>query len=57
MYRELVIKAYGDEVVTKIDQLRRARIDLTDLLLPTIMQANIEKLLEEKQKKLLLCLN
>ena len=52
MYRELVIKAFGKEEINKIDQLRRAGINLTELVLSAVMLADIEKLREEKRKRL-----
>lgn len=48
MYREIVIKAFGKEEINKIDQLRRAGIDMTDLVLAAVMSADIDKLLEER---------
>lgn len=52
MYRELVVKAYGEEAIKKIDQLRNAGINMTDLILSAVMLADIEKLKEEKRKRL-----
>lgn len=48
MYREIVIKAFGEEEINKIDQLRRAGIDMTDLVLAAVMSADIDELLEER---------
>ena len=50
MYRELVIRAYGDEAIGKIDQLRRSGINITELVLSAVMLADIEKLREKKEK-------
>ena len=52
MYRELVIKAYGEEAIKKIDDLRNAGINITELVLSAVMLADIEKLREEKKKRL-----
>ena len=52
MYRELVIKAFGEEEIKKIDDLRNAGINMTDLVLSAVMLADIEKLREEKKKRL-----
>ena len=50
MYRELVIKAFGVDEINKIDQLRRAGIDMTDLVLAAVMSANIEELLRKREE-------
>ena len=52
MYRELVIRAYGEDVIKKIDLLRQSGINMTELVLSAVMLADIEKLREEKQKRL-----
>lgn len=52
MYREIAIKAYGEEAIKKIDQLRQSGINITELVLSAVMLADIEKLREEKKKKL-----
>ena len=50
MYRELVIKAFGEEEIKKkIDQLRRAGIDMTDLVLAAVMSADIDELLGKRE--------
>ena len=49
MYRELVIKAFGVEEINKIDQLRRAGIDMTDLVLAAVMTADIDNLLRDRE--------
>jgi hypothetical protein len=51
MYRELVVRAYGDEAIKKIDQLRQSGINMTELILSAVMLADIEKLREEKAKQ------
>ena len=52
MYRELVVRAYGEEAIKKIDQLRQSGINMTELVLSAVMLADIEKLREEKRKRL-----
>ena len=52
MYRELVVRAYGKETIEKIDLLRQSGINITELLLSAVMLADIEKLREEKRKRL-----
>ena len=52
MYRELVVRAYGEETIKKIDLLRQSGINMTELVLSAVMLADIEKLREEKQKRL-----
>lgn len=52
MYREIVVRAYGEEAIKKIDQLRQSGINLTELVLSAVMLADIKKLLEEKQRRL-----
>ena len=52
MYRELVVRAYGEDAIKKIDQLRQSGINLTELVLSAVMLADIEKLREEKRKRL-----
>ena len=52
MYRELVIRAYGEDTIKKIDQLRQSGINMTELVLSAVMLADIEKLREEKRKRL-----
>lgn len=51
-FRELVVRAYGKETIKKIDQLRQSGINITELVLTAIMQADIEKLKQEKRKRL-----
>ena len=52
MYREIVIKAFREEEINKIDLLRQSGINMTELLLSAVMLADIEKLREEKRKRL-----
>jgi hypothetical protein len=52
MYRELVVRAYGEEAIKKIDLLRQSGINITDLVLSAVMLADIEKLREDKKKRL-----
>lgn len=54
MFREIVIKAYRRDAIKKIDDLRNAGINMTDLVLSAVMLADIEKLKEEKRKRLAL---
>ena len=49
MYREIVIKAFGKEEIKKIDQLRKAGIDMTDLVLAAVMSADIDELLRKRE--------
>ena len=51
MYRELVIKAFGEDEINKIDQLRRAGIDMTDLIMSAIMLADIKEVLKKQRAK------
>jgi hypothetical protein len=51
MYRELVVRAYGEEAIKKIDLLRQSGINLTELVLSAVMLADIEKLRGEKAKQ------
>jgi hypothetical protein len=51
MYRELVLRAYGDEAIKKIDQMRSAGVNMTDLVLSAIMLADIEELLKKQRAK------
>ena len=52
MYRELVIRAYGEDAIKKIDLLRQSGINMTELVLSAVMLADIEKLREEKKIRL-----
>ena len=52
MYRELVVRAYGEEAIKKIDLLRQSGINMTELILSAVMLADIEKLIKEKRKRL-----
>lgn len=51
-FRELIVRAYCKETIKKIDQLRQSGINITELVLTAIMQADIEKLKQEKRKRL-----
>ena len=51
MYRELVVRAYGEEAVKKIDQLRQSGINMTELVLSAVMLADIEQVLKEQRAK------
>ena len=51
MYRELVLMAYGDEAIKKIDQMRSAGVNMTDFVLSAIMLADIEELLKKQRAK------
>lgn len=51
MYRELVIRAYGEEAIRRIDQLRSAGVDMTDLVLSSIMIGDVKNILKEQKAK------
>jgi hypothetical protein len=52
MYRELVVRAYSDEAIKKIDKIRRYGINMTDLVIDAIMRADIKYLLQEKKRRM-----
>ena len=52
MYRELVVRAYGNEAIKKIDKIRKSGIDMTDLVIDAIMSVDIEYLLQEKKRRM-----
>ena len=57
MYRELVIRAYGDKAIKRIDELRSAGVDMTDLVLSSIMIGDIKEILkQQKAKRELACI-
>lgn len=41
MYREIVVRVFGEEAVNKVDNLRKAGIDFTDLVYAAIMTYEI----------------
>ena len=51
MYRELVVRAYGEEAIKKIDLIRNSGINMTDLILSLIMTADLEKIRDEQKKQ------
>jgi hypothetical protein len=51
MYRELVVRAYGDEAIKKVDKLRKSGVDMTDLIMSTIMIADIKEVLRQQRVK------
>ena len=51
MYRELVVRAYGKEVIKKIDKMRLSGVDMTDFILGAVMTADIKQLLKEQKAK------
>lgn len=51
-YREIVVRAYGEEAIKKIDLIRNSGINMTELVIDAIMQADIKKLKQEKRKRL-----
>jgi hypothetical protein len=51
MYRELVIRAYGDDEIKKIDLIRNSGINMTDLILSLVMTADLEKVREKQRAK------
>ena len=56
MYRELVVRAYGDEAIKRIDKLRSAGVDMTDLILSSITIGDIKEILkQQKEKRELVC--
>jgi hypothetical protein len=50
MYRELVVRAYGEEA-KKVDKLRKSGIDMTDLIMSAIMTADIKEVLRQQKAK------
>lgn len=56
MYREIVVRAYGEEAINKIDKMRMSGVDMTDFVLSAVMTADIQQLLAEQQaKRMLVC--
>jgi hypothetical protein len=51
MYRELVVRAYGEEAVKKVDKLRKSGVDMTDLIMSAIMLADIKEVLRQQRVK------
>jgi hypothetical protein len=51
MYRELVVRAYGEEAIKKVDKLRKSGIDMTDLIMSAIMTADIKEVLRQQKAK------
>lgn len=51
MYRELVVRAYGEEAIKKIDKLRKSGVDMTDLIMSAIMLADIKEVLRQQKAK------
>ena len=43
-YREIVVRAYGQRAIKKVDLLRKSGINMTDLIMKAIMSANIKEL-------------
>ncbi len=43
MYREIVVRVFGEEAVSKVDNLRKAGIDFTDLVYTAIMAYEVEE--------------
>ena len=52
MYRELLVKVYGKEVIQKIDLIRNSDINMSDLILSLIMTVDIEKIKEQQKEKI-----
>lgn len=46
MYREIVVRVFGEEAVNKVDELRQIGIDFTDLVYSAIMAFEVG---EEKE--------
>ena len=55
MYRELVVRAYGEDAIKKIDKLRKSGIDMTDLILSAVMLVDIKEELKRQKEKRLAC--
>ena len=51
MYRELVVRAYGEEAIKKVDKLRKSGVDMTDLIMSAIMLADIKEVLKKQRAK------
>ena len=51
MYRELVVRAYGEEAIKKVDKLRKSGIDMTDLIISAIMTVDIKEVLRQQKAK------
>jgi hypothetical protein len=51
MYRELVVRAYGDEAIKKIDKLRLAGVNITELVLSAVMLADVKEVLKQQKAK------
>ena len=51
MYRELVVRAYGEEAIKKVDKLRKSGVDMTDLIMSAIMTADIKEVLRQQKAK------
>lgn len=51
MYRELVVRAYGEEAIKKVDKLRKSGVDMTDLIISAIMTADIKEVLRQQKAK------
>ena len=51
MYRELVVRAYGEEAIKKVDKLRKSGVDMTDLIMSAIMLADIKEVLRQQKAK------
>ena len=43
MYREIVVRVYGQDAIEKVDDLRKAGIDFTDLVHSAVMAFDVEK--------------
>lgn len=43
MYREIVVRVFGEEVIEKVDELRQIGIDFTDLVCSAIMAYEVEE--------------
>ena len=55
MYRELVVRAYGEDAIKKIDKLRKSGIDMTDFILSAVMLVDIKEELKRQKEKRLAC--
>lgn len=56
MYRELVVRAYGKDAIKRIDKLRSAGVDMTDLILSSIMIGDVKEIVKHQKEKRLACI-
>ena len=51
LYRELVVRVYGQKAIKKIDKMRLLGVDMTDFILGALMTADIKQLLKKQKSK------